>query len=68
MVTGPDSFPFGGAEDDGFEEEFRLCLVALCLVRDDVAYIQLLDNGLLKRGKSLVCVENRIPGGRSISD
>ena len=66
VLTGLDSFPFGGAEDDGFEEEFRLCLVTLCVIRDEVPNMQLLDNGLLKRGKSLVWVENRTAGGRSI--
>ena len=30
VLTVLDSLPFGGAEDEGFEEEFRLCLVALC--------------------------------------
>ena len=64
--TGFESPPFGGADEDGLDDESLLCLVILCGILEDAGVVQLLDRGLMSCGLSFFRVESRKTTGRSM--
>ena len=64
--TGFESLPFGGADEDGLDDESLLCLVMLCGILEDAGAVQLLDKELISWGLSFFRVESRKTTGRSM--